>query len=146
MKYCIVFAFCNSHKSKVSFEKSYKELHQGHRGKVMCLSRRFSAYCKQAKSVVNAVYQLSKPMATVYCVIQPAYLYQIYCSQQLNKQLTSEKNIFECTIISFHRLCMLAIIQTDSETITAMAKDCNRILLFLQLFSLVMLGSFTSHL
>ena len=31
---------------------------------------------------------------------------------------------------------MLAIIQTDSETITAMAKDCNRILLFLQLFSL----------
>ena len=33
---------------------------------------------------------------------------------------------------------MLAIIQTDSETITAMAKDCNRILLFLQLFSLVM--------
>ena len=116
------------------------------RGKVMSLSRRFSAYCKQAKSVVNAVYQLSKPMATVYCVIQPAYLYQIYCSQQLNKQLTSEKNIFECTIISFHRLCMLAIIQTDSETITAMAKDCNRILLFLQLFSLVMLGSFTSHL
>ena len=75
-------------------------------------------------------------MATVYCVIQPVYLYQIYCSQQLNKQLTSEKNIFERTIISFHRFCMLAIIQTDSETITAMAKDCNRILLFLQLFSL----------